>query len=32
MVIVITAGNYENDDGQSFEIMERFILPAVLGY
>ena len=32
MVIVITAGNYENDEGQSFEIMERFILPAVLGY
>jgi CubicO group peptidase (beta-lactamase class C family) len=29
MVIVITAGNYDRDEGQSFEIMERFILPAV---
>jgi CubicO group peptidase (beta-lactamase class C family) len=32
MVIVITGGNYENDEGQPFQIMERFILPAVLGY
>jgi len=30
MVIVITGGNYENDEGQPFQIMERFILPAVL--
>ena len=31
MVVVITGGNYDNDEGQPFEIMERFILPAVLG-
>jgi CubicO group peptidase (beta-lactamase class C family) len=30
MVIVITGSNYEKDEGQPFEIMERFILPAVL--
>ncbi|PKO11593.1 MAG: hypothetical protein CVU39_28495 [Chloroflexi bacterium HGW-Chloroflexi-10] len=30
MVVVITGGNYENDAGQPFENMERFILPAVL--
>ena len=30
MVIVITGGNYQNDDGQPFQIMEKFILPAVL--
>jgi CubicO group peptidase (beta-lactamase class C family) len=30
MVIVITGGNYENDEGQPFKIMERLILPAVL--
>lgn len=29
MVIVITGGNYENDEGQPFKIMEQFILPAV---
>ena len=30
MVIVITGGNFEHDEGQPFLIMERFILPAVL--
>jgi len=30
MVVVITGGNYENDEGQPFQIMERYILPAVL--
>jgi CubicO group peptidase (beta-lactamase class C family) len=30
MVVVITGGNYDNDKGQPFELMERFILPAVL--
>jgi len=30
MVVVITGGNYDNDEGQPFEIMERFILPAAL--
>jgi CubicO group peptidase (beta-lactamase class C family) len=30
MVIVITGGNYTNDEGLPFQIMERFILPAVL--
>ncbi len=30
MVIVITGGNYDNDEGQPFQIMQRFILPAVL--
>ena len=29
MVIVITGGNYDNDEGQPFQIMQRFILPAV---
>jgi CubicO group peptidase (beta-lactamase class C family) len=32
MVIVITGGNYQNDEGQPFEIMERFILPAVVAH
>jgi CubicO group peptidase (beta-lactamase class C family) len=32
MVVVITGGNYDNDEGQPFEIMGRFILPAVLGH
>jgi CubicO group peptidase (beta-lactamase class C family) len=32
MVIVITGGNYTNDEGQPFQIMERFILPAVLAH
>ncbi len=31
MVVVITGGNYDDDEGQPFEIMERFILPAVVG-
>lgn len=31
MVVVITGGNYDDDEGQPFEIMERFILPAVMG-
>ncbi len=31
MVVVITGGNYDDDQGQPFEIMERFILPAVVG-
>jgi len=31
MVVVITGGNYHNDEGQPFQIMERFILPATLG-
>jgi CubicO group peptidase (beta-lactamase class C family) len=30
MVVVLTGGNYDNDEGQPFQ-MERFILPAVLG-
>ncbi len=30
MVVVFTGSNYDNDEGQPFEIMERFILPAVL--
>ena len=30
MVVVITGGNYETDEGQPFQLMERFILPAVL--
>lgn len=30
MVIVITGGNYANDEGQPFKIMEKFILPALL--
>lgn len=29
MVIVMTGGNYANDEGQPFQIMEQFILPAV---
>jgi CubicO group peptidase (beta-lactamase class C family) len=32
MVVVITGGDYYSDDDQSFQIMERFILPAALGY
>jgi CubicO group peptidase (beta-lactamase class C family) len=32
MVVVITGSNYQNDEGQPFQIMERFILPATLGY
>jgi CubicO group peptidase (beta-lactamase class C family) len=32
MVVVITGGNYQDDHGQPFEIMDRFILPAVLGH
>jgi CubicO group peptidase (beta-lactamase class C family) len=32
MVVVITGGNYEDDEGQPFQIMEKFILPAVLGH
>jgi CubicO group peptidase (beta-lactamase class C family) len=30
MVIVLTGSNYENDTGQPFDIMERYILPAIL--
>jgi CubicO group peptidase (beta-lactamase class C family) len=30
MVIVLTGRNYENDTGQPFNIMEKYILPAVL--
>jgi CubicO group peptidase (beta-lactamase class C family) len=30
-IVVITGGNYDNDEGQPFEIMDRFILPAVMG-
>lgn len=29
MVVVFTGGNFENDEGQPFQIMERYILPAV---
>ena len=32
MVVVITGGNYDNDEGQPFEVMDRFILPAVVGH
>jgi CubicO group peptidase (beta-lactamase class C family) len=32
MVVVFTGSNYDNDVGQPFEIMERFILPAVLAH
>jgi CubicO group peptidase (beta-lactamase class C family) len=32
MVVVILGGDYEEHAGQPFEILERFILPAVLGY
>jgi CubicO group peptidase (beta-lactamase class C family) len=32
MVVVINGGDQEDFEGQPFEIMERFILPAVLGY
>jgi len=32
MVVVLTGGNYDNDEGQPFEIMGRFILPAVMGH
>ena len=32
MVVVITGGNYQNDEGLPFQIIERFILPATLGY
>jgi CubicO group peptidase (beta-lactamase class C family) len=31
MVVVTTGGNYDNDQGQPFEIMQRFILPALVG-
>ena len=31
MVVVLTGGNYDTDEGQPFEIMDRFILPAVVG-
>ncbi len=30
MIIVLTGSNYEDDTGQPFEIMERYILPAIL--
>jgi CubicO group peptidase (beta-lactamase class C family) len=30
MVVVLTGGNYLNDEGQPFQIMERWILPAVI--
>lgn len=30
MVIVLTGSNYEDDTGQPFEIMERYILPAIM--
>lgn len=30
MVVVLSGGNYEKDQGQPFEIMERFILPAII--
>ena len=30
MVIVLTGSNYENDTGQPFDIMKRYILPAIL--
>jgi CubicO group peptidase (beta-lactamase class C family) len=32
MVVVVNGGHHEDTAGQPFEIMERFILPAVLGY
>jgi CubicO group peptidase (beta-lactamase class C family) len=32
MVVVIVGGDYEEHLGQPFEILERFILPAALGY
>jgi CubicO group peptidase (beta-lactamase class C family) len=32
MVIVITGIHYDSDEGKQYEIMERFILPAALGY
>jgi CubicO group peptidase (beta-lactamase class C family) len=32
MVVVINGGDHEDYEGQPFQIMERFILPAVLGY
>lgn len=32
MVVVITGGNYDHDEGQPFQIMEKFILPAVLSH
>ena len=31
-LVVITGGNYYKDEGLPFQIMERFILPATLGY
>jgi len=31
-VVVITGGNYYNGEGYPFQLMERFILPAVLEY
>jgi CubicO group peptidase (beta-lactamase class C family) len=32
MVVVVNGGHHQDTAGQPFEIMERFILPAVLGY
>jgi CubicO group peptidase (beta-lactamase class C family) len=32
LVVVINGGDHEDYEGQAFQIMERFILPAVLGY
>jgi CubicO group peptidase (beta-lactamase class C family) len=32
MVVVITGGDYDTDEGQPFEIMDRFILPAALSH
>ena len=32
MVVVFTGGNYDNDQGQPYQIMEEYILPAALGY
>jgi CubicO group peptidase (beta-lactamase class C family) len=31
-VIVVTAGNYDQDEGQSLKVIDKFILPALLGY
>jgi len=32
LVVVINGGDHEDYEGQAFQIMEKFILPAVLGY
>ena len=32
MVVVLTGGNYDDDEGQPFEIMGRFILPAAVDH